>query len=262
MPEDFRYSSYQAWLLQQPKVRGSGMLDVGTVRVYASQLRQLFHQQGDAVVAPFAPPYVWPTTAELDAWLDSPSRSTRQRAFTTLCVWASTFDAVDINGNPVGSLLPPEFDAWTGRQRTIQMYHLNLRALFAVAEQKPIFVAQRHSWCTYLSQPTFYVDPANEIVTMHYCFDWHGRNYSGIRHFTGLSAAAVYEWNRTHKLRYLFHDNLDAPRGTRLVRQHLIEAEQMHATGTGAFSLMFEEYLRSVLVAVRTQHSAVDVRAR
>jgi hypothetical protein len=253
MQIDFTYSTFASWASGRPKLRGSGLLGVTTARLYTSQLRQLFKQKKDAVIAPFDSPYVWPTQQELDAWLDDPSRWTRQRAFAMLCEWASTFDAVDVNGEPIGTLLPPEFNTWVVRARNSYARYVAARAVRAIAEQKPLFFTNRYAWCGALAQPDFDFDRANGAITMVFRVEWRGRTYSGVRHFIGLDAAAVYLWNQEPKMRFYFHDNLEPGPGTRITRRLLSDADLMYGLGVEAFSPDFDRVLQDVLDTAKRQ---------
>lgn len=253
MPEDFNYSSLRDWLAASPKIRGSGVLGTQTARVYVSQLRQLFRQKGDAVIAPFAPPYAWPTKQELDKWLDNPSFWTRQRAFAMFCEWTNTFDAVDENGTPIGTLLPPEFGSWIVRARGTYDRYVKARAILAIAAQKPLFFSNRVAWCGSLSHPNFDFDLVHETAAMSFDVEWYRRRYQGVKHFVGRDVAALYLLTRGPKTRFLFHDNLNQSTGVRAVRQQLLDAEQMESEGTGAFSPDFDKVLQDVLDAAKRQ---------
>lgn len=253
MSHYFTYSSFMQWASDRPKIRGSGLLGLQTARVYASQLRQLFHQKGDAVIAPFAPPYMWPAKQEVDAWLNNPSFWTRQRAFAMFCEWANTFDAVDENGAPIGTLLPPEFSSWVVRARNSYDRFVRARAARAIAEQKPVFFTNRVAWCAHLPPPTFDFDLAHEVASMSYRVEWHGRGYDGVRHFAGLDVAALYLWSQEPPMRFFFHDNISHSTGVRMMKRVLIDADTMFLTSTEAFSPDFDKVLQDVLDAAKQQ---------
>lgn len=253
MPDTFDYSSFTDWLATRPKIRGSGLLGATTAKLYVSQLRQLFHQKGNAVIAPFASPYVWPTQQELDAWLDDPSHWTRQRAFAMFCEWANTFDAVDVNGAPIGTLLPPEFSKWVVRARNSYVRYVAARAIWAIALQKPLHFPNIHAWCGAIQQPTFDFDLVHGRVSMGFRLEWYGRTYQGVKHFVGLDAAALYLWSQEPRTRFLFHDNIAPGTGTRLMRRLLIDSDHMRLSGTEAFSPEFDKVLQDVLDEAKRQ---------